>query len=322
VPRSDGGNGIALGGRQLDVQTTYGIVELFQVPRTHDGTGHAWLGQNPGEGQLRGRGSALTGGLHETFDDVEGIAGEVAFIVVSEGLEASAAGHGLPTSVLTSEHSSGQRIVGDDPQALGLAQRQDLALDGPVQRVVHWLDADKACPMAPLRGPQELAQLPGSQVRAAQIAHLALAHHVVQRPHRFFHGHAGIPSVNLVEINDLDLQALEARLHCALDVYAREPTVVGTWPGYPVDLGGQHDALACAPLFQPAADHLLGHAGRIDVRCVKKAAPHFHVAIHDLEGRFHVGLSAKGHRAQANARHFQARPTQSDILHRVPPFAV
>jgi hypothetical protein len=57
-------------------------------------------------------------------------------------------------------------------------------------------------------------------VGAAEVAHLALAHQVVQGAQGLFHGGATVPAVDLVKVDMVGAQASQAALHRGHDVLA------------------------------------------------------------------------------------------------------
>ena len=99
--------------------------------------------------------------------------------------------------------------------------------------------------------------MPAGVVGAADVAHLARAHEVVERLHRFLERRQAVPLMDLVEVDDVGAQALQARLAGADEVPARQAPVVGAGAHRETRLGGdQHAGLAVAA--HRLADNLLG----------------------------------------------------------------
>ncbi len=77
---------------------------------------------------------------------------------------------------------------------------------------------------------------------APKVADLALAHEQIEGREHFVDGRVGVEAMDLVEIDHVDAQPLEARLATLLDVLAREARHVGAGAHFVEHLGG-HDAL-------------------------------------------------------------------------------
>ena len=93
---------------------------------------------------------------------------------------------------------------------------------------------------------QRQRQLPGREVRAAEVAHLALAHQIVEGPQRLLERRLRIGRVRLVEVDVVGLQPAQAILDGLEDVPARQPLVVGPVADAHAALGRQHEAVALA----------------------------------------------------------------------------
>ena len=87
-------------------------------------------------------------------------------------------GGGAVAIVLAGEQAAGDRVVGNHPDALLAAEREQLALELAEQQVVARLHAVEARQAAQLAAAERAGHLVGEVVRAADVAGLAGAHHV------------------------------------------------------------------------------------------------------------------------------------------------
>ena len=105
--------------------------------------------------------------------------------------------------VLSREDTAAEGIIGDNAQLLIGAQWQYLQLGTAIERIVDRLQADKAAIKFRIRQIEILSQLPAAQIGGGHIADLALAHQIIQRFQRLLGGTTGIPTVDLVDIDDI-----------------------------------------------------------------------------------------------------------------------
>ncbi len=95
---------------------------------------------------------------------------------------------------------------------------------------------------------------------------MALAHEVVQRAHGLLDGRGGVEAVDLVQVDVLQLQPLQARLDAVHDVAAGTAAAVGARAGLAEHLGGDDDVLARhLQVLQRLPGELLRHAARVHV---------------------------------------------------------
>ena len=132
-----------------------------------------------------------------------------------------------------------------------------------------------------LRGPLRLDHLPGGQGRAADVAHLALAHEIVERAQGLLDRGQRVGLVLLVEVDPVGFEALEAGLDLGHDVAPRgalEPAGAVHRPG---EFGRQHDVLAA--VAEDLAETGLGIAARvaIGIGLVKKGDAEIERLVHD-----------------------------------------
>ncbi|CAB5066407.1 unannotated protein [freshwater metagenome] len=122
--------------------------------------------------------------------------------------------------MLAGEEASRERVVRDDRKVLVVAQRQQFPLDLAEQQVVaglHTLEAHDVQHLAAAEGTSELVR---EEVAAADVAHLAGAHHVVECLHRLVERCVRVPEVHLVEVDVIGLQSAQRVVECPHDVVA------------------------------------------------------------------------------------------------------
>ena len=178
-----------------------------------------------------------------------------------------------------------------------------------------------------LASAERLGDLPGRPIGDADITHQALAGQVVQRAQGLVDGGDGVVAVDLVEVDVIGLQPLQAALNRVHDVPARGAAVIGPWPHVAEHLGGQHHILAGhADVLQGLADPGLGLAERIDVGGVDEVDATLQGLADDRVDLVLVqpadrlpdpraGLAAKGHRPQADFGHEQACAAKLIVFH-------
>jgi hypothetical protein len=116
------------------------------------------------------------------------------------------------------EQATRERTPRHDGQILIARERYDFAFDVAAgHRVVH-LQALEARKILLVRDPQRLGDLPGRQIAQPEVAHFSRTHAVVQCIEGFLERREWIAAMNLVKVDVIDLQALEARIHALHDV--------------------------------------------------------------------------------------------------------
>ena len=138
--------------------------------------------------------------------------------------------------------------------------------------------------------------------------------------------HMALGPVNLVEVNHLRLQALQAGIARANNVCGRHARAFAN-PGHAArragHLGGQRELLAHSRAgLEPASDDGLcrakgGGAGGHGIHFggVEKVHAALHRAVHDAMGLGLIHLLAKRHGAQTDGADAQVTLTQSDRIH-------
>ena len=131
----------------------------------------------------------------------------------------------------------------------------------------------------------------------------------------------GIVEVQLVEVDEVGLEAPQRRVDGVHDVAAAVAHVPAARSGRPEALR-RDDELFAAPV-EPAADDLLGpadggqvaaeriHVGGVEERDAALGGP-----IHDRDGSRFVALEPERHRAETDARNLEAGAAESNVLHR------
>jgi hypothetical protein len=113
---------------------------------------------------------------------------------------------------------------------------------------------------------QRLDDLPSGPVRDTDVAHVTVAHQLIERTHRLLDGRGGIEAMNLVQIDMLELQPPEARLHALENVVASGPAGVRALAHLAEHLGRDHHVVAWDfQILQRLTGDLFGGAGRVDV---------------------------------------------------------
>jgi hypothetical protein len=145
---------------------------------------------------------------------------------------------------------------------------------------------------------------------------MAVLDECVERAHRFFDRRGRIEAVNLVQVDVIELQALEARLDAVHDVVARGTARVGGFRRRAEHLGGNHHLVTRhLQVFKREAGDLLGQALRVDIGGVDEIDARIDRAANETLG---IGLlqiadlppdafaAAKRHGAETEFRNKQA----------------
>src|SRR5262245_56529220 len=125
-----------------------------------------------------------------------------------------------------------------------------------------------------LGSPQRVDQLPGSEGACADIAHLAGPDQVVERAQRLIDRNLRARPVNLVQIDVVGLEALQAGLTLLDNM---PPTVaLRIWVVVvhrAMDFGSQNDLLTLAVALKRLASDFLAASAAIDVGGVQEVNP-------------------------------------------------
>ena len=151
-----------------------------------------------------------------------------------------------------------------------MAQPVHLALFLALDHVVEILHRDGPRIALPVGDHHHLGELVGRHGRAADVAHLARAHELVERVHGLFHRRVRIEPVDLVDVDVIGLQAPELLVDRGHQMLAAGADIVGDRALADADLGRQHDVLALDHLHERGAHDLLGAAGIVVVGGVEE----------------------------------------------------
>ena len=152
---------------------------------------------------------------------------------------------------------------------------------------------------------------------------LAGAHDVVQRLERLLDRHVVVPAMDLVEIDVVGAEPLQAGVDLGQDRLARQAGAVRPLAHAAVDLGRDHHLVAPREVEQRAADDLFAGAVRIDVGGVEEVDAEVERLLDERPARrlaerprvvAALGL-AVAHAAQADARDVEAGAAELDVVH-------
>src|SRR4051812_32946581 len=107
---------------------------------------------------------------------------------------------------------------------------------------------------------QRLHQVPAGEVRAADVAKLALAHQVRERIQRLLDRRGGVEAVQLEQVDVVRAEPLQGALYGADQMMARGTEVIRISAGAEGGLGREDDAVASPRNGAP--EDLLGTAVR------------------------------------------------------------
>ena len=160
--------------------------------------------------------------------------------------------------VLAAEHAARQRAVGHDAEPIKGGRRQLLDLGHAVHRVVIGLAHHRPGDPQAIGDAADLGDAPGAEIRETEVAYLALPHEIAHRPHGFLERRRMVLLVQVVDVEIVSAQPLQAPLRRLQDPFARQAALVGTAAHGVADLGREHPAVALA--CNDASGHFLGAA--------------------------------------------------------------
>jgi hypothetical protein len=129
--------------------------------------------------------------------------------------------------------------------------------------------------------------------------------------------------MDLVEIDIVGAQALQAGVDLVEDGLARQAAAIGAGAHLHIDLGRQHDLLALGEIAQGAADDLLAGAVGVDVGGVDEIDAEFQCLLDErptlllIKGP-EMGAALRhaiGHAAEADAGNLEASLAEPDVVH-------
>src|SRR2546428_118985 len=302
------------------------VVELLRAAGADDRRRDDRVLQHPGDGHLDPRHSGLRSERAEGLPGPELALVPVTLPVARAGRrvrEARARHRAGLAAMLAGEEAASHRVVSDHAQSLLRAEREQLALDLAVEKVVAGLHAGEARQTANLASPQRARHLIREVVRAADVTRLARAHHVVERAQALVDRRRRIGMVELVEVHVVGAKPAQRALDRVEDVLAREPLVPGAGAHGAEALGGD-DEVPTASL-EPATEDLLrapnrieGAADGVHVRGVEKRDTARGGPIENGHPAGLVALQAEWPGGQAELGDGQPRAAETDVSHRDP----
>src|SRR5438132_306523 len=149
-------------------------------------------------------------------------------------------------AVFAGQQPIGERRERDQPEPVRLDDRHQLIVEFTLQQIVALLARDIAFEAEMDRGPLRLDDLPGRQGRAADVAHLALPHEIVERAQGLLDRRLRIGDVLPVEVEIVGVEAFEAGLDRAHDVVPRGALQPARAVHRPGEFAGQHHLVAPA----------------------------------------------------------------------------
>ena len=223
--------------------------------------------------------------------------------------------------MLAGEQAAGKRAPDEHAETLIDGDRQKLVFGfAGLERVMDLL-ADKTLAMLSRADAERLHDMPAGKIGAADIAHLAMAHEHIKRFHGFFQRCETIPFVQLIEVDDIGLQPLQARLAGAHQMMARRSGIVWPFAHREAGLGCKQHALAA--LADDLTDDFLGDTLRINIRRIDQVDAGIQRHIDELAGFSNAevadglgpALAAKGHGADGQCRNLKAGAAEKTIVH-------
>ena len=140
--------------------------------------------------------------------------------------------------------------------------------------------------------PCGVGELPRGEVRAADVANLALRDEIVERPQRLLDGRARIGLVQLVEVDVVGAKSPQAVLDRLHDVAARRPALDVDVVHLPSELGREHD-VAPARAEHFAELRFRAAAVAVRIRGVEKRHALVERTMHDAPRGFDVEARAE-----------------------------
>ena len=157
---------------------------------------------------------------------------------------------------------------------LAFEHRHDFAFEVAAGQGIIGLQAFEPGQAQPLRDAEGLGDLPRRPVRNPGVADVPVLHQRVERQHRLLDRRRAIKAVDLIEIDVVQLQTLQARLARLDQMHSRGAGRVGPCPHRAEPLGRDHHVLPRhLEIAQRLAGHLLGNALGIDVGGVEEIDP-------------------------------------------------
>ncbi len=160
--------------------------------------------------------------------------------------------------------------------------------------------------------------------RRADIAGLAGLDDVVERFERLLDRRVVVPAMDLVEVDVIGAEALQARIDLAHDRLARKAGAIRSRPHPAIDFGSDDNLVPSGEILDRTPENLLAAAERIAVRRVEEIDARFErtldertaLLLAEAPGMIASVAAAIAHAAQANPRHVEAGAAELGVFHR------
>src|SRR5579883_1542088 len=210
---------------QGNLQRGDGLIDMLRPGRADDGGRLRLLAQDPGQRELAGRDLPRLRDLVQRLGQsrVLGPTEPLIGIVVRP----RALGRALPAPIGAAQEPARHRAIGQQADALGLAERDHLALVLAPEQIVVMLHRRERAEAAQSGRVDGLGELPARHVGRADVEHLAPAHQMIERADHLVDIGRRIPDVGLVEIDVVGAEPLQRGLAGLDDVLSRIAAGVG-----------------------------------------------------------------------------------------------
>ncbi len=234
VPVGVGGGGLAgaVEGFNLcrgEVPSTGGEVgaKLFLVASPYDDAGDGGPLQQPVERDLGYCLAGFSGDLIESVDDFVEVL--VADYRTSGGglVQAADFRQRLAATKLSGEAAPSERAPHQRADSFFNGLRHEFPFVVAADERVVDLVSHVARPSVVAAGVDGFLQMPSGEIGGGDVAHLALAHQLVECVEDFVDGRERVESVHVVDVDVVGAEALERSLDLLQDVGARRPSGVG-----------------------------------------------------------------------------------------------
>lgn len=173
--------------------------------------------------------------------------------------------------VLAGEHAARQGAIGHDAETVIGTGGEVLDLRHAVHGVVVRLAHRGSIDAEPVADVADLGDAPGAVVGDAEIAHLARADQVTHRAHRLFQRSRVIFLVQIVDVDVIGAEPLQALVGRLQHPTPRQPAAIGIVAHGIGEFCREHPGVAIAG--DGAADNFFGSTFRIGIRRVDEVDP-------------------------------------------------
>ena len=156
------------------------MLQLLGLRGAGDDAGDGGARQEPSEGEFEQRVAAPGAKLFQSLHNFPIRFGEVAVGKALERLESRVFRNGPIGRVFAGEQAAGERKVRQHAEAKSLHGWKEFALHAAHQETVLVLTRDETVEIEMARGPLRVGNLPGGEIRAADITDFAGADEVVE----------------------------------------------------------------------------------------------------------------------------------------------